>query len=341
MQSNGSAPIHVLVVSNHWNKANEKTHFSVWADRQIVALRALGVKISTFDIGTSHSPKHLFERWRALRKAVKELNPDVVHARYGSLVGWLSVWSGKPSIITYAGSDLLVDTGIPKFRAHLSHTVSHLAALRADGLICVSEQLRQILWWRNASAEVIPDGVNLEHFKPYPRDESRQRLGWALDEKVVLMDAMRAPILKGLKYGQEAIEMVKKQIPNARLELISKVNPADMPYYFCASDVLLCASSTEGSPNIVKEAMACNLPVVSTDVGDVRERLEHVTPSRIVARESQPIAEALCEVLKLGQRSNGRDHVGEMSLERIASRVLGVYERVVGRKQPRILEPVH
>lgn len=332
MEPNKTSSLHVLVVSNHWNKGSHANHASIWADRQINALRALGIRISTFDIGTSHSPLHLFRSWRELRKMVKEVNPDVVHARYGTLVAFLTVHSGRPSVITFAGSDLLVSTEVSKMRAHISHLFSHLACLRASRIICVSEGLRKRLWWKGDQALVFPDGVELDKFVPIPLEQARTKLGWAMDEQVVIMDALRAPILKGLSFGQNAIELVKRHYPKARLELVKNIAPADMPTYLSASDVLLCASSSEGSPNIVKESLACNLPVVSVAVGDVEERLKGVTPSRIVPRRAEAMADAICEVLQQSTRSNGREHVMDLSLEAIAQRVKGVYEEVASRR---------
>ena len=321
MDPNNTKSLHVLVVSNHWNKGSHANHASIWADRQITALRALGVKVSTFDIGTSHSPLRLFRSWRELRRMVREMNPDVVHARYGTLVAFLSVLGGKPSVVTFAGSDLLVSAEVSRTRAHISHLFSHLACLRASKIICVSEGLRSVLWWRRNEALVFPDGVDLEKFIPIPIEQARARLGWPLDEQVVLMDALRAPILKGLSFGQDAIALVKRNFPKARLELVSGVTPSEMPVYMSASNVLLCASSTEGSPNIVKESLACNLPVVSVAVGDVEERLRGVTPSRIVPRRAEAMADAICELLQNPCRSNGREQMKELTLDAIAQRV--------------------
>src|SRR3954466_13927374 len=103
----GHAP-HVLVVSNHWKVKENPTNGSIWVDRQVNALRKLGVQVSTFDVGTSHAPWNVFSKWKALRREVRRIQPDLVHARYGSMVGMVSACSGVPSVITYAGSDLLI-----------------------------------------------------------------------------------------------------------------------------------------------------------------------------------------------------------------------------------------
>jgi teichuronic acid biosynthesis glycosyltransferase TuaC len=98
-----------------------------------------------------------------------------------------------------------------------------------------------------------------------------------------------------------------------------------MPLYYRAADVLLCTSKVEGSPNVVKEALACNLPVVSVPVGDVTERLAGVYPSAIVPRAPKHISEALTKILSERKRSNGREQVRHLSLEHVAQKILQVY----------------
>ena len=91
------------------------------------------------------------------------------------------------------------------------------------------------------------------------------------------------------------------------------------------ADSLLVTSDSEGSPNIVKEALSCNLPVVTVDVGDVRERLANVEPSRIVERDPHQIGRAVGEILMKRYRSNGRETIQEVTQERVATRILAVY----------------
>ena len=206
--------------------------------------------------------------------------------------------------------------------------LSNIAALRAQALICVSEQLKQALWWRRSSATVIPDGVDLKRFVVIERDEARRQLGWPLDKAVVVMDAARDPINKGLEVAKAAMLLVQREIPEAELRVFAGVKPDEMPLHYCAADALLCASRQEGSPNVVKEALACNCPVVATEVGDTRERLAHVSPSFLVARDAESIAAALVKILAGRRRCNGREHVLELGIEQVAQRVVEVYRKV-------------
>jgi glycosyltransferase involved in cell wall biosynthesis len=109
---------------------------------------------------------------------------------------------------------------------------------------------------------------------------------------------------------------------------VSGVPHAEMPTYMNAADALLLTSNREGSPNTVKEAMACNLPVVATDVGDVAERLDGVSPAAVGETDAELIT-GLIEVLEADARSDGRDHVRDVSLESMAERIRTVYADVL------------
>src|SRR5262249_9314491 len=107
------------------------------------------------------------------------------------------------------------------------------------------------------------------------------------------------------------------------------VAPNVIPAMMNASDCLLLTSDSEGSPVVVQEALACNLPVVSVDVGDVRERLRGIWPSQIVDRNPEEIGKAIAEVLKSGQRSNGRSTVRDISCAAVAERTIAVYRQAL------------
>src|SRR5262245_12069987 len=320
---------HVLVVSNHWGAKRSSPSAGIFVDRQIASLEKAGARISTYDIGTSHSLIHIVRKWLELRRLVRRLNPDIVHGRYGTIVGFVAVLEGRPAVISFCGGDLLLGASIPLVRQYLGILLSNVAALRAKHLICVSEELRQALWWRKSRAIVIPDEVNLDLFSPGPQEIARKQLGWELSRPIVIMNVRNDPKAKGLDLATIAMQMVRSRIPGTELRLIENVEPNRMPLYYRAADALLCASLSEGSPNVVKEALACNLPVVSTPVGDVRERLVDVQPSAVVARDARAIGEALVQILLERKRSNGREHVANLSSENIAQRVLDVYRTVL------------
>ena len=319
--------LRVLDVINHLGGGREFNY--VFIDRQLHSLRNAGVESSIFNIGPSHSPFKLFRKWLELRKEVRRLNPDLVHGQYGTITGFLSAFSGRPSVVSFCGSDLLPGAARSTLRMYLGVLLSNMAALGARVMICKSEGLRQALWWRRSRAVVIPNGVNLNVFSPGPQEEARKELGWDLTCPIVIFNAGCDPIRKGLDVAEAAMRVVRSRIPLAELHVISGVEPSRMPLYYRGADVFLCASKAEGSPNAIKEALACNLPVVSCPVGDIPERLMGVHPSMIVPRDPTLMGEAIAKILLTKMRSNGREFVQSLELNIVAQRVLSVYRSVL------------
>jgi teichuronic acid biosynthesis glycosyltransferase TuaC len=320
--------LRVLVVSNHIQFKGTLPFSGVFIERQVHSLRKAGVEIETFDLGASHAPIHLLRKWRELRRIAKAVRPQIVHARYGTVIAALSVLAGRPSVVTFCGSDLNGGASVSWLRSLTGRLLSNVAALKADRIICVSEGLRQALWWRRDRAVVIPDGVDTDLFTPGPRDAARRELGWKLDSTVVLFNLGDDAKKKGFDLAKAGVEAAHSRVPGLEFKVVQHVAPTQMPLYYRAADVLLCTSVNEGSPNVVKEALACNLPVVSVRVGDVEERLAGVEPSMLVARDADEIGRALAGVLLTKRRSNGREHVTSVALDEVARRVIAVYKAV-------------
>ena len=320
---------HVLIISNHFEVKTYLPYAGIFVDRQIASLKKAGVKVSTFDIGSRHSPVHIFRKWIELRRYVRQLTPDLVHGQFGTIVGVLTAFAGRPSVVSFCGGDLQRGASVSLVRQLFGFLLSNIAALHATGLICKSEQLRQALWWRKNQAVVIPSGIDLNLFVPGPQIEARKELGWSLENPIAIINVREDPRAKGLDLAMAAMKFVSTRLPHAELQVIENVEPMRMPLYYQAADVLLCMSIAEGSPNVVKEALACNLPVVSTPVGDVQERLAGVVPSCVVSRDPSSLGRAIVDILLTKQRSNGREMVASLGLNQVAEQVLAVYRTVL------------
>lgn len=289
------------------------------------------IETMSFYLSSRTSLRQLLLDRGAFREAIREFNPDLVHAHFGTMTSFFcAVSTSLPLVITFRGSDLNPVAGENRVKTAAAHLLSQLSALGARKVICVSRQLVGRLWWGRHKAVVLPNGVDLEMFRPLERDEARRRLGWDPTEKVVLFNASRRPELKGLEFVEKAVERARALVGEVRLLVARGDVPFEqMPLYMSASDCLALASLHEGSPTVVKESMACNLPVVTVDVGDVVERLKGVHPSQVVARDSEAFGAALAEILSQpGVRSNGRKCVAELSLARIARRLYAIYSDI-------------
>jgi teichuronic acid biosynthesis glycosyltransferase TuaC len=300
----------------------------IFARRQVTSLGQAGVVCEMFFLASRTSPWILIKEWQRLRRRAKSFRADLLHAHYGTVTALLSAVSAPvPLVVTYRGSDLNPSSSVSWARGFTGRLLSQVAALRASEIICVSSQLRDRLWWRKHSATVIPSGVDRALFFPCPRNQARARLGWGNGERVILFNA-GDPKLKRLDLAQAAVEAATRICGEIRFVVLDGEVAAEIiPVMMNAADCLLLTSDWEGSPNVVKEAMASNLPVVTVDVGDVRARLEGVSPSHIVEREQEEIAKALAEILIQGKRSNGSDRIEELSELSVAERIVSIYRR--------------
>jgi glycosyltransferase involved in cell wall biosynthesis len=305
----------------------------VFARRQAASLRALGVAVEAFFLRSRTSPLALLREWRRFRREAAAFRPEVVHGHFGTMTGLFTVLAAgaTPSVITYRGSDLNPVPAARGLRAALGRLLSQLAALRARRIVCVSAALRRRLWWRQSVARVLPSGVDLESFRPLDRNEARRRLGWPAQGRVVLFNAGHDVRNKRLDLAEAAVACLRNHLNEVRMEVLrGDCQPERMPLVMNAADCLLVASDAEGSPSVIQEALASNLPIVSVPVGDVSERLAGVCGTRIARRAAASLAKALLDLLAEPRRSTGRKKAEECSAGRIARQLLAVYREAAG-----------
>lgn len=301
----------------------------IFARRQAKSLTGPTTDIRSFFLNSRMSPLRLSREWYRLRREIHNYQPHIVHAHYGTITALLCALStSRPVVITFRGSDLNFHPEVGFWRSRMGYVLSQIAALRSVEVICVSSQLRRRLWFSRRRAVVIPDGVDLNLFRPLPKAHARALLGWDQKVPTVVFNTSARPRAKGIELVEAALRVAERRVGHIQMAILNgMVPPSDVPLFLSAADCAAVASFSEGSPNIVKEAMACNLPVVSVDVGDVVERLTGVHPSRIVARDPEEFGNALADILTAGLRSNGRDVVVECSDKNIAKRIHSIYER--------------
>jgi glycosyltransferase involved in cell wall biosynthesis len=323
----------VLFVTNMWPTA-ERPGAGVFVAAQARSLESLGVTVAVHVIeGHRHPSRYLTDAWR-LRSLAHASRFDVVHAHYG-LSGWTAAWQDSPLVISFCGDDLLgtqAPGGGLTFKSRMARAMSQWAARRAAGLVCKSPNLRAALWRSEDRdrAEVIPNGVDLTLFHPGSRIEARRKLGIPPHAQVVLFPHNPGQAAqKRFDLAKEAMAALGPRMAEARLLPVAGVPHASMPDFFRAANCLLLTSRSEGSPNVVKEALATGLPVVSVDVGDVAGWLSRVSGCRIVRPAAQELARALEQVLRAGEQVDASPVLPELD-ERVAARKLvALYERVM------------
>ncbi len=333
----------VLVVTNMW-PTEAAPMGGIFVAEQVASLRGLGLEIDVLFVnGTAEGwGAYLagFGRIRAALRAARAAGKpyDLVHAHYVfsgivALGGRLLAFGPlrrpcAPIVLTQHGIE--TQTG---WTAPLCRWTSR----RVEATVATSRRVQQALGGvrgrRGAPPVVIPCGVDTALFRPMDRAQARAGLGLPGDAPLVLFAGMRRPE-KRLDLIEAAVTLAAGRRPDVQLVVAEHVPHEHMPEYMNAADVLLLASEAEGSPMVVKEALACNLPVVSVDVGDVAELVGQVPGCYVVERSAEALARGLLKVLADGRQAPnapamGRQVAEGVSLAAVAGRIRAVYETVM------------
>ena len=323
-------PLRVLMVTTDW-PTPDRPRTTNFIKRQADYLQAAGAEVEVFHFRGAQRPWNYLRAWREVRRRLATGRYDLVHAQFGQS-GLVALPKRVPLVVTFRGSDLLGmvsdATGRHSWKGRLVQRLCRAVARRADAVIVVSEHMKAYLP-ASARPTVIPSGLDLELFQPIPQDEARRRLGWPLDRRVVLFVGRPFQARKRHALAQDAVALLNRSLP-AELVVAWGVSHAEMPLYMSAADVLVCTSVQEGSPNVVKEALACDLPVVSVAVGDVSLRLHGIDGCELCADDRpETIAAALERVLRRRQRVAGRVAVRSLDEKVLTEQVLELYRSVL------------
>ena len=334
--------------------------FAPFIEEQIAALEACGVQIVRYGV-TGHGIAGYLRELPALRRLIRAERPDIVHAHYG-LSGLLAnLQRLVPVVTTYHGSDINKPNilRLSKIAMRLS---AHNIFVSARN-VAIAFRLSPFASRLKKRSSLLPCGVNLTDDQLTSRAEARQALGIADDAKLVLFAGAFDNVVKDAELAFAAIELLQTQCSGAdapvyRLQCKGKETSeaettASTPYtlhptpilqelrgftraevnlWMCAANCLLLTSKTEGSPQVIKEAMACGCPIVSVDVGDVAERVSGVEGCYVVCtREPKDIAVALQKALAHVGKTNGRQRILEMDLsnDQVAERLMAIYQSLV------------
>lgn len=327
-------PIRVLMITAGWPQPGQPqtTHF---VKRQAEFLQKAGVQVDVFSFRGAKRPWNYARAWLSVRPRIRSGQYDLVHAQFGQS-GVLALPKQLPLVVTLRGSDILGIVG-PNGRYTLAGKVSQLvtrmAVQRADAVVVVSEHMKAY-FRTSAPVVVLPSGLDFDLFATMPRDEARARLGWPLEKRLVLFAGNPEQPRKRYGLAKAAVDIMGRTLP-AELVVAWGVPHTDVPLYMNACDAFVFTSMQEGSPNVVKEALACDLPVVSVPIGDTAERLRGIEGCELVDDERpEAIAAALERVLRRGRRVAGRVAVAHLAEQAITARLIEVYRHAIGRRGP-------
>jgi glycosyltransferase involved in cell wall biosynthesis len=310
---------------------------TAFISRQIESLQRLGIDVDTIAIEGASRTKYARGAVTLGRRVERS---DLVHAHYG-FCGWLArTQRARPVVVSFLGSDLLYYPVGSIRRAAFRHAEiasNRILARLVDRVIVKSDEMARRVG--GARPAVIPNGVDLEAFAPRDKSEARRELGWPHEGKLVLFAGNPNQIRKAFPVARAAIEEASALL-GQRLDVFAlrDIRHEQVATLMNASDVMILTSLAEGSPNVVKEAMACNLPVVSVTVGDVSYLLEGVQGCRVTSPAPRALGEALAEILRDPRRTDGRRALEAKRLDAgsVARRIIGVYEEVLNADGRRV-----
>jgi len=317
----------VLEVSRY--KSNFSDHQLPFVTEQGEALRALGCEVEFFLVKGNY-----LSQVSALKEKIREFRPDIVHAHYGLSAITAELQNLAPVVTTFHNGET--------HRADINFITS-LMSLRAKHVVYVAKHIRDLVYFKNRNYSILPCGVCLADCEIIPKEEARQRLGWPLEKKYVMFGGAFDNLRKGYPLLEAAITHLGRQdVETVEMRGLSR---KDCVLRMCACDVFALPTKNEGSPQALKEAMACNCPIVATDVADIRYLLgENIPGHYILANKGNSpafwegddgsvgeLAALLDKALSFDGRTEGRKRIVDLGYtnELVARELLSIYKSIV------------
>lgn len=315
----------ILEVSRYKN--NFADHQLPFVTEQGESLRAIGCEVDYFLVKGSY-----IGAVRALKAKIKEFQPDIVHAHYGL------------SAITAELQDLVpVVTTFHNGETHnwWVNLMTSLMSLRAKHVIYVAQHIYDMVCFKARNYSIIPCGVSLEDCVVMDKEEARKKLGWSDDKKYIMFGGAFENLRKNYPLLKEAVDLIGGDIEIIEMRGLSR---KDCVLRMNACDVFALPTKNEGSPQALKEAMACNCPIVATDVADIKHLLgdlpgHYVLPNKKGngawwkgdEHSAEELAELLKQALAFVGRTKGRERIVELGYtnDLVAQKIIKIYENIL------------
>ena len=307
----------VLIVARYKGRG-----FSPFVTEQVQALGKAGAECRFFPVRSKGVMGYL-KQLPELKKVIREFKPNIVHAHYG-FCGLLANLQRKvPVVTTYHGSDI----NEPKVRK-----LSNIAICLSAYNVFVSQKNIDIVNPKKNFA-LLPCGINLEDYNIFDKAEARKQMGLELDKKYILFASAFDNKIKNAILAKESVSLLNDS--NVELLELKGYTRQQVAMIMQAVDVFLMTSISEGSPQVIKEALACGCPIVSVDVGDVRERIKGVEGCFVANNHvAVDVADCLRKALEFKGKTSGREKLLADGLEnsRVAECLMALYEKITKNK---------
>lgn len=296
-----------------------KGRFAPFILEQADALKDAGCQIEYYGLQGKGLNGYL-KNLPSLKRKIKEFQPDIVHAHYGLSGLFANLQRRVPAVTTYHGSDIN-DSKVLRF--------SKMAMRLSAWNIFVSRKTLEIARPLNKYT-LLPCGVDLSDLQLTSETEARRIMGLDANKRYVLFAGAFDNVVKNALLAKEAIALL--QDDNVELIELKGYSRDEVTLLMCAADVFFMTSYTEGSPQVIKEAMACGCPIVSVDVGDVKERLDDVAGCYVAkTREPKELADLLRVSMAFEGKTKGWERImaDGMDNRSISGKLMEIYSGIV------------
>ena len=307
----------ILVVASF-----NKGRFAPFIVEQVEALKKQGCTIEFFGLQGKGLLGYL-RNLPLLKKKIKAFCPDVIHAHYGLSGLFANLQRHVPVVATYHGSDINDKKVLP---------FSKMAMRLSAWNVFVSRKTLEIAKPKKKYI-LLPCGIDLSDLQLTDRAESRRKMGLQDDRKYILFAGAFDIPVKNAPLAKDTVACLQEN--QTELLELKGYSREEVTLLMCAADAFLMTSLTEGSPQVIKEAMACGCPIVSVDVGDVKERVEGLEGCFVSdSRDPNDLANLIGKAFAFGRKTDGRKKIVADSLDNrlVAKQLFEIYERVLRRE---------
>jgi len=305
----------VLVVARYKNNIRGCAPF---VEEQVAALERRGINCKLYPLHGKGIVGYLRETF-AFRREIQTFKPDLIHAHYGFCGLFTNLQRRVPVITTFHGSD--INESILRKISKIAIRFSAFNIFVSQGLIDIAKPTKDF--------DLIPCGIDLEDYPFVEKTEARKRMGLNQEGKYVLFSGAFDEPGKNASLAKAAVAM----LPGVELLELCNYSRQEVALMMQCADAFIITSLLEGSPQSVKEALACGTPIVSVDVGDVKERIKGIEGCYLTERNKEDLSAALEKAMAFGKRTQGRTALINSMLtnDNIASRIAKVYEKLISR----------
>ena len=313
----------VLFVCSRRDYSPHTDYMAPFVYEQMNSLRSLDIECNALLV--EGGIRGYLRAARQIRNSIRTFSPHIVHAHYG-LCGLIAGIQRKvPVVTTYHGSDL---------HDKRLRIVSQVSTLLSRFNIVVCGDLAKRLF-KQSSIRIIPCGVDTHLLAPMKKEDALLKLGWNPEKRYILFSKEFCNKVKNYPLAKAGVDEYNLKYSNGvEAELMEFIGYSreQVRLLYNAVDCVLMTSDHEGSPQFIKEAMACNCPVVSVDVGDVKQVISGIDGCYLAERNPEDLAVKLDYAIKHG-RSDGRGRILEgFESGVIAQKIVDVYNSVLAHE---------